>query len=51
MCGDGSGSDDMCLYLPDSHVSWGLRVGDKRVCFRCVGVWMSVDVWFVLISV
>lgn len=41
MCGNASGSDDMCLCMPDLHVSWVLRVGDKWVC-----VW---DVCFVLI--
>lgn len=46
MCGDASGSDDMCLCVPDLHVSWGLRVGDKWICWS-----VSVDVCFVLIYV
>lgn len=56
MCGNACGSDDMCLCMPDLHVSWGLRVGVRPgecwgcgplECVReslCVFVWGAVCV-------
>lgn len=33
VCGEASGSDDMCLCVPNLHVSWGLTDGDQRGVF------------------
>ena len=45
MCGDASGSGDLCLWGPDVHGSWGPRVGDKGACFGPVGLHVAVDVF------
>lgn len=50
VCGEASGSDDMCLCVPNLHVSWGLTDGDQRgVFWSCRSV--CVHVWVVLIFV
>lgn len=49
MCGDASGPMT-CVCVPGLYVFWGLRVGDKGVCFGCVGLCVSVCLFCVDMS-